>query len=189
MPDPALGLSVPQDFAREAMAYLTYIVDHYDSLPDYAIFIHGHDQSWHQRALISSKIRALNLTALENEDYISLRCGNMMGCERQPNTDTFNTNWWAEEHIRDFWNIIIPHEEMPRFISFKCCAQFAVSRKAIHRRTKDEWIQIRSPIIRDQDEFRASEQWIGEIEPQYWSWIVGRYYEMIWHLLFGMPSE
>lgn len=37
-------LTVPNSDGRESLAYLTFIVDHYDDLPDYVVFIHGHDR-------------------------------------------------------------------------------------------------------------------------------------------------
>ena len=80
------------------MAYLTYIIDHYDNLPDIAVFVHGHYRSWHQHAPISAKIRALNVTAVERENYVSLRCSDNMGCERRPYLDVTNSstvNWWG----------------------------------------------------------------------------------------------
>ena len=186
-PDPNIGLSVPKNFGREAMAYTTYIIDHYDELPDYAVFLHGHYQSWHQQTPIPKKIRALNLTALEEEKYISLRCGNNMGCERKPYIDTYNPNWIGEKHIRNFWQVIMPEEEMPRNISYKCCAQHAVSRKAIQTRTKEDWIRIRDPMLREPAELKANEIWAQDVNDV--EWILGTYYEKFWHILFGVGSE
>lgn len=37
-------LTLPSSDGREGLAYLTFIVDHYDNLPDYAVFVHGHDR-------------------------------------------------------------------------------------------------------------------------------------------------
>ncbi|KAK5683237.1 hypothetical protein LTS10_004768 [Elasticomyces elasticus] len=97
-PSPELpGLPVPLNQGREAMAYLTYIIDHYDALPDYMVFTHGHERSWHQMEPLQMKVRALNLTALDEEDYISLRCGMQMGCEKQPYIDTKHVNWSGED--------------------------------------------------------------------------------------------
>ena len=186
-PDPSVGLSVPQNFGREAMAYLTYIVDHYDNLPDFAMFIHGHYQSWHQPIPIPKTIRALNITSLTREKYISLRCGNQMGCERRPYIDTYHVNWQGEEYIREFWETIVPQQEMPRYISFKCCAQFAVSRQAIRARTRDEWIRIRQPLLRSHQELKESEVWAKGYDDVQWK--VGTLYEKVWHLIFGVDPE
>lgn len=40
-PNPSDGYRVPVNQGREAMAYLTYIIEHYDKLPDYIVFVHG----------------------------------------------------------------------------------------------------------------------------------------------------
>lgn len=53
-------------FHLQAMSYLTYIIDHYESLPDIVLFMHGHRASWHMQVgfrlaflLQSGKIPAL----------------------------------------------------------------------------------------------------------------------------------
>lgn len=32
----------------EVASYLRFIVDYWDTLPEYTAFVHGHDVSWHQ---------------------------------------------------------------------------------------------------------------------------------------------
>ncbi|KAK3070021.1 hypothetical protein LTR53_011168 [Teratosphaeriaceae sp. CCFEE 6253] len=172
-PDPAYpALAVPFNQGREAMAYLTYIIDHYDDLPDYMVFVHGHERSWHQMMPLWMKVRALNLTALDEENYISLRCGAQMGCEKLPYIDTRHPNWGGEDHMRDFWKEITG-EKCPRYISYKCCAQHAVTRRAVRGRTRQQWERIREPIMKVQGD----------------SWLGGMYYEKFWHLLLGAGPE
>ncbi|KAL9054550.1 MAG: hypothetical protein Q9162_004106 [Coniocarpon cinnabarinum] len=183
-PNPYNGLSVPRNQGREAMAYLTYIIDHYDNLPSYMVFVHGHYRSWHQVEPLPWKIRALNLTALQKEHYISLRCGDQMGCERVPYLDSLHVNWPGEEGMRDFWKMIIPYEELPQNISYKCCAQHAVTRKAVRRRSKEDWIRVRAPLIGDLDVLDMIPK--VAFTPQ---WIVGAWYEKFWHVLFGVGGE
>lgn len=180
-PEPP-GLAVPRNHGREAMAYLTYIIDHYDDLPDYAIFTHGHERSWHQMEPLPMKVRALNLTALYQENYISLRCGDQMGCEKQPYIDTLHPNWGGEAHMCDFWETIVPHEVCPRYVSYKCCAQHAVTRAAIKTRTKEDWIRIRDPLLHD---FKDYKKW-GQGATD---WLGGMFYEKFWHLLLGAGPE
>lgn len=165
-------LPVPLNQGREAMAYLTYIIDHYDTLPDYMVFVHGHERSWHQQEHLQQKIRALNLTALDEEGYISLRCGAQMGCERLPYIDTQHVNWSGEGRMCDFWHTITG-ERCPRYVSYKCCAQHAVTRSAVRKRSKDAWIRIRSPIM---------EKGMDE-------WLSGMLYEKFWHMLLGTAPE
>lgn len=175
------GLTVPKNQGREAMAYLTYVIDHYDNLPDYIVFTHGHNRSWHQIEPLPMKIRALNLTALSEENYISLRCGDQMGCERQPYIDTQKPNWDGEKHLRDFWHSILPRVQQPKYLSYKCCAQHAVTRKAVRTRTKAEWESIREPLMRGVENY----SWGKEVD----NWLLGTFYEKYWHVWFGAGEE
>ena len=186
-PKPSGGLPVPRNFGREAMAYLTYIIDHYDNLPDYAAFIHGHYRGWHQQAPISAKVRALNLTALGKENYVSFRCEDSMGCERRPFIDTYTVEWEGERHLRQFWNYMLPNVELPRYLSYKCCGQHAVTAKAIRTRSKDDWIRIREPLIRDMAELEATEEWAQN--PPVNEYLIGSWYEKLWHVLLGTDPE
>ena len=167
-------LPVPVNQGREAMAYLTYIIDHYDSLPDYMIFTHGHERSWHQQEHLQQKIRALNLTALDEENYISLRCGVQMGCEKLPYIDTRHVNWSGEAGLCHFWEKVTG-KRCPRYISYKCCAQHAVTRAAVRTRSKAAWERIRAPIMAE----KMSDD----------NWLTGIFYEKTWHMMFGMPPE
>ena len=40
-------LQVPQNKGREWSAYLSYIIDNYDNLPDISVFLHGNRYQWH----------------------------------------------------------------------------------------------------------------------------------------------
>ena len=183
-PTPSNGFSVPRNQGREAMAYLTYIIDHYDHLPSYMVFTHGHYRSWHQVEPLPQKIRALNLTALSKEHYISLRCGDQMGCERVPYVDTLHVNWPGEVGMREFWKMIVPYEDLPQNISYKCCAQHAVTRTAVKRRSKEDWIRVRAPLIGELDQLDMIPNTAFSAQ-----WIVGAWFEKIWHVLFGVGGE
>jgi hypothetical protein len=41
------ALNIVPNHGAEAMMYLTAIIDHYDDLPDFMVFMHGHRASWH----------------------------------------------------------------------------------------------------------------------------------------------
>jgi hypothetical protein len=74
----SMNLQVPANRGHEAMAYLTFIIDNYNSIPEAAVFVHGSRFSWHNDdpnydnlALLKS----LNLTAaLTPSGYHNLRC-------------------------------------------------------------------------------------------------------------------
>lgn len=170
------------------MAYLTYIIDNYDKLPEYVAFVHGHNVSWHQMEPMQFKIRALNLTALDQVDYINFRCEDMAGCESRPFLDTEVGNWDGERHMRDFWDWILPGVELPRYLSFKCCGQFAVTKKAILSRTVEQWKRVRDPLLVDDAEV-ADLAWAKAPTGVSYDWLVGTYYEKLWHVMFDTDPE
>ena len=58
--------NVPVNKGNEASAYLKYIIDHYDNLPEYVIFVHGHESDWHHEDSMVDKLNSLRIT----KDYI-----------------------------------------------------------------------------------------------------------------------
>ena len=47
MNDPGAKLTVRENKGRESMAYLTYLIDHYDKLPENMVFLHSLRYQWH----------------------------------------------------------------------------------------------------------------------------------------------
>lgn len=68
--------------------------------------------------------------------------------------------------LREFYG------QVPSKIAAPCCAQFAVSREAVKRRPKENWIAIR--------------RWLERTELD--GGLAGRVLEWTWHLWFGMES-
>ncbi|KAJ5323285.1 Protein of unknown function DUF3431 [Penicillium atrosanguineum] len=76
-------LTVPVNKGNEAMVYLTYLIDRYDSLPDVTVFLHGARYQWHNdNPLYDSvvSIQNLNLDFVREAGYVNLRCTWMIGC-------------------------------------------------------------------------------------------------------------
>lgn len=46
----------PDNLGREASAYLGYICKMYDTLPEWCIFVHGHEYSWHHTGRLQDVI-------------------------------------------------------------------------------------------------------------------------------------
>ena len=44
---------------NEASSYLEYIIQNYNNLSDYTIFIHGHQSDWHHKTNMDIKINGL----------------------------------------------------------------------------------------------------------------------------------
>lgn len=177
------------DLGREALAYLTFIVDNYDKLPDYMIFNHGHDRAWHQPMRILDKIIALNYTAVDQEHYINLRCTEGEGC-------TDETKYYFDDpkpgdarwgyHLEKFWaDRMRPHiGRMPRIIGRRCCAQFAVDRAAVLHRPLIFYERLKDPLV-SMNMTDIRRLW-GEELPEI---RVGTMFEMTWHIIFGKPAD
>lgn len=172
---------------REAMAYLTFIIDNYDQLPDYMVFVHGHGRAWHQPEPLQWKLQALNIAALEQEGYINLHCGRKPGCENallgdseRPQNDEVD---WAKSVVPAWW---IEHQlqpgPVPAQVSEPCCAQFAVSKSRVLARSLDFWKKYRRPLESDVKEMQA-------IYGKAWNLhSMGTVYEYIWHVVMGQDA-
>jgi hypothetical protein len=51
----------PKNIGYEASAFLEYIVKYYDTLPEYSVFVHGHETSWHHRGKMQDLVNNLQL--------------------------------------------------------------------------------------------------------------------------------
>ena len=120
----------------EASAYLNYIVNNYDSLSDYTIFIHGHETSWHQtenmielfkkREYVDKKFHSFN-------NIIKVH-NNLGKCPKNECTIwEFTNNIWKEQ----FEDVLGPMKEDITSGNTDCCAQFAVQKEQIRKVPKE----------------------------------------------------
>ena len=103
------GLLVPPTRRGwESPAYLSYIVDFYDRLPDYSIFIHAfleqcHNDLFGPRTL--DTLKGLRLEPIDVHGYVNLRCKHNPGCPTgvypltpsQSDIDTYNIRAYFSE--------------------------------------------------------------------------------------------
>lgn len=159
------------------MMYLSYIIAHYDALPPYTLFIHGHRTSWHQQGDILSLITSLNLRALDRDTYIPLRCDWYPSCPAEIRPLDHDAVVWgpgvhredAEREIGRAWRRLFGEGvEMPRTIASQCCAQFAVTRGAVRR-----W---------GRGVYEGMREWLVETEVE--DDVSGRVFEKLWAYIF-----
>lgn len=140
------------------MIYLSYIITNYDSLPKYTIFIHGHRESWHQEGDMVDLIKSLQITSLERDGYVPLRCDWYPSCPAEIRPLDHDATVWgpgvhredAEREIGQAWNELFGSEELPRTIASQCCAQFAATRDVIQRRSKADYERMRAWLLRSE---------------------------------------
>ncbi|KAF4554260.1 Hypothetical protein D9617_5g071370 [Elsinoe fawcettii] len=168
-------LHPPRNKGNEVTVYLTYIIDHYDSLPDVAIFTHSDRFTWHNNELmdndLAGMIRYLIPEKVVKEGYVNLRCSWVPGCpdwlllNESPRD---NIQKHEEAAIPKHWKELFPMDEMPSVLSQACCAQFALSRDRIRQIPRERYLYLRSWIIRTPIEDYRS----------------GRMFEYLWQYIF-----
>lgn len=165
--NPEALLHTPVNKGHEAMAYLTYIIDAYDGLPDVSIFMHSHDATWHNNDLLNLSsaaiVRRLNPERVIREGYMNLRCHWEPGCPdwMHPDEPTWDSQKQEQVVIGEAWKELFPNEPVPHTLSSACCAQFAVSKDSIRETSLERWTEIREWLrttsISDHDSGRVFE--------------------------------
>ena len=185
VPSPT-GLRTRMNKAKEAMPYLTYIVDHYPDFPDVVAFVHSHRNllpaAWHTDARKHDAVNMLNdlkAEAIVRKGFANLRCSNEVGCpdEVQPWREPPDPEKHAEHAYpymyADFFDLPMSEvrEQIP-VIASPCCAQFAVSKQQILKRPKSDY-----------------EHYMRYLEEtQYDDDTSGRVMEYMWHIIFGRDA-
>ena len=148
-------LKIPKNKGHEAMVYLSFIIERWDTLPRYTVFVHGHEKSWHQENDLVPLIQNMKLSALDAEGYIPLRCDWYPSCPREIRPVAHDAIVWgpgvhrqdAEDGIVEAWPIFFPEVEIPPTISSQCCAQFAVTDDRIRSRSLETYTMMREWLL------------------------------------------
>ena len=153
--------SVVPNSGNEASAYLKYIVDHYDDLPPYVAFVHGHDKAWHMKN--GGILQQLDRLNLDGVTFHTLNnCFTQVWKAGDESYDALQTYW-----PREFERWLGP---LPTQLCHDCCAQFVVSRDTIRKQ----------PLA-------AYQSWLDfSLDPSVRK--VGFMFEYTWHYIFGEPA-
>ncbi|KAL8738934.1 MAG: hypothetical protein Q9181_000346 [Wetmoreana brouardii] len=169
-------LTTPLNKGHEAMAYLTYIIDNYSSLPSTIAFLHPHNSgflsAWHTDTPLHSNADALNslqTSVVQKHGYVNLRCNLNPGCLKKHQKNKFVT---AEVWQEIFGGTSTPKQDVPPLVGAACCAQFAVSRPRVLERPLSDYEYFRRWIFETEMTDRQS----------------GRVFEYLWHVIFGMQA-
>jgi hypothetical protein len=173
--DAKAALTVPLNKGHESMVYLTYIIDNYDSLPDNVLFLHASRFAWHNDdpdydALPT--LRNFQFSYLQTEGYVNLRCVWVIGCpsEIRPHDDAQNTlpagkEKTAKEIYKEAFQELLPGFTVPDVVAVSCCSQFGVTRDAIRKWSRADYVRFR--------------QWL--IDTPLGDSLSGRVFEFSWH--------
>lgn len=179
-PDPEEGLLVPATTqGHEAAAYLTYIVQYYDSLPPYVIFIHANEDQWHNELFgtkTSTSLRFLRYESVDANGFVNLRCTGIPGCpntqipvHREPVDDEYA--YVNDAFFQLYSHLLqVPMDQVPERVGHLCCGQFVVTRAAIQARPLEAYQRILN--------------WVANTDFTD-SYGIGWTIEKLWHVMFG----
>jgi hypothetical protein len=166
---------------KEGNAYLTYIIQNYDSLPSTVAFVHSHEygflKAWHTDAKRHSNVESLNslnVNFVQRNGYANLRCLRDPGCpdEVHPLREPMDESKTTEAVFAAAWREMFDNNDVPEVVGVACCAQFAVSRQQILKRTKMEYLRMHKWLMNTELDDQTS----------------GRVFEYLWHIIFGQES-
>ncbi|KAK8197688.1 uncharacterized protein BKA78DRAFT_82585 [Phyllosticta capitalensis] len=169
-------LKTPMNKGKEAMAYLTYIIENYGNFPSTVAFVHSHqDKFWHSDGMPARSnmiaLKALRTEYVQEAGFTNLRCALTPGCpaEVQPFREHTPENLMYERNMSTVWELFFPSEPCPEIIAAPCCAQFAVSRNQIMARPIEDYLLYREWLMKTEMNDENS----------------GRVFEYLWHIIFG----
>lgn len=174
-------LHTPDNKGKEGMAYLTFIIDNYESLPGIVAFIHSHRDgypvAWHtdnEEHSNPQSLTKLNRDLVRQRGYVNLRCNWVPGCpdEVQPHRKPKDGRKPFDPVLEASWRELFNNSDIPEVIGVACCAQFAVSRKQILEQGYGYYLHLRQWLL---DTTLAD----GES---------GTVFEYLWHIIFGAKA-
>ena len=176
--NPVAALHPPKNKGHEVMTYLTYIINHYDALPDILIFMHSHRWTHHNNALLgydaSEIVRRLKSDYVIREGYVNLRCHWSPGCPEWLHPGNLQESLEKQEEVvlSRCWSELFPSDPLPAALGQACCAQFALSKERV----------LSIPLSR----FIFYRDWIARTTLS--DYVSGRIWEYSWQFLFTGQS-
>lgn len=178
MDEPEYILHPPRNVGREAMAYLTFLIDHYHNLPEIIVFLHPHLQgwpeAWHTDADGYSNVlsvRSLRLDYVRANGYANMRCNGDPGCPAELQPFRGDPNRTSEIAFAQAFTLFFGGNvsSVPEEVGTACCAQFAISRHQALTRSQSDYIRYRRWLL--------DTEWNSDVS--------GRVMEYMWHIIFG----
>ena len=176
--DALASLHPPKNKGHEVMIYLSYIINHYDALPDIIIFMHAHRWTHHNNPFLSydaaEMVRRLNGDYVTREGYVNMRCHWSPGCPEWLHSGNIRESIQKQEELllSRSWKELFPSDPLPTALGQACCAQFALSKERI----------LSVPLSR----FIFYRDWIMRTPLS--DYISGRIWEYSWQYLFTGQS-
>lgn len=189
---------------EENSLYLTYIIAHYDSLPETLVFVQDHWTSWHQNGSLSDRLpdyldsfqrRGYRYTSLAAVDRIGVwpplpaplelftRAVDLRWTSPvSGQLATYEETYWNATDLHKFFGAFPKDEGLPHH---GCCAQFVVASSSIKRLPRSFYRSLRRWMLRYTNAgVSRGTHWDGEWSP----WWTGRMPEFTWETIFTCPT-
>ena len=186
--DPSALYRVPMNKGNEAMVYLSFLIDRYDTLPDLMVFMHAGRSAWHNNILLhwdsARTICNLRRSYVRSQGFTNLLCDETYYCthihkatdsgypssvltrEAKPNSQEAFEAQYAQFH--EIWDAIFPGHPVPQRIGGASGAQFALTRETARKVPLTELKRLR--------------QWIIDIDLD--AKAAGAVFELLWPMIF-----
>ncbi|KAJ5981536.1 hypothetical protein N7522_013957 [Penicillium canescens] len=170
--DPEATHTVEQNKGKESNVYLQYILDNYDNMPEYMVFLHAHQYSthtefWEQDNTLT--VQRLQLDYLKQAGYLNLRCDWGPGCPDEVQPFRQMAGRTTELAFAGAWIRIFNNTDVPEIVATPCCAQFAVTRQQVLQRPRSDYEHYHHWLMTTELDDETS----------------GRVFEYLWHIIFG----
>ena len=147
-------LHPPKNKGHEVMVYFTFIIDHYEDLPDIVLFMHAHRYTQHNSEILNfdavQMIQRLKSEYVITQGYVNMRCNWSPGCPQWllPGAVHEDISKQEETVLFQSWHELFPYDPVPRTLAQACCAQFALSKERIRSIPKSRYIFYRDWILK-----------------------------------------
>lgn len=169
---------VDTNHGHEASAYLKYIINHYDTLPNNICFIHGHDTAWHQKYSMREVLSRVHANEKLLPDFCSLN-GVLTP---DPDAPHEVQNWARardrmKESFPKFYDRYMKRRYTGNSTQYDCCAQFCTTNDKIRKLPKEAYELLAQELSQCKDGKGMTERCAATLE-------------MNWHkIIGGMPDR
>ena len=152
--DASSQLHPPKNKGHEAAVYLTYIIDHYEELPDIIIFMHAHRHTHHNNDLLDHDaalmVKRLQAEKVLRNGYFNMRCRWKPGCPSWLSSEFRGEALKQQEQavLSESWLELYPGYTIPATLAQACCAQFAVSSEQILSIPRSRFVFFRDWLMK-----------------------------------------
>lgn len=182
---------LPNDTTKEDGPYLAYIINYYDCLPPFTLFLHSSPPSMHTVDSFLPCLREQPLRAASRMWLMLGDCNTCFsdGCPRDQSTTDFQARLWERLSAQGYGNELPAQPRQHTQLHIAKCPQFIASRQSIQQWPREFWVTVleyvysvsRTLKIAKVPAPRANIQDDWHTVTPYWT---GNGMEQTWSLLF-----